>query len=790
MSWRAVLSLSLLGVVVACSTPAAPVDPKNNGAARKTLPKTAAPPSSGGAGDAQASGSTDATHSGSTDATHEESAKKIAAKYFGRVLGLDGLPAAGVNVTAHLLTVSAGQLLSDRTAGLISERAAGLISERAGGVVSNAGGAYHLLQSQEAATGTLSTLTSADGTFSLSLPEGITANVEAQMGDTLKAIRGEITATSAEFDLQLAPTGAIQGRVTVPADSKITDLTGVSVYIPGTSYAARTDTAGNFKIDNVAIGKYILFAEKLGVGEGLSALIDVRSKEVAPSGEFLLKVRPVKVTSVNPRVAMQGSTVAIQGEGFDVSRGGILKIRLNGQVVEQFNASSDTEATFVVPINAKGPLVVEVNGVKSDDTAFDVAANWRAEFPEGFLTVGQTLGVTPVALDLKRKPINAPFLPLYKVVSGNAVEVSASGTIKAVAAGDATIEAVHQGWKAAFPVTVVPAAAEFNARFEGRRDDTLPPLAQTVAGTEGAFYATSRENFQVLSIATNGQMNILAGSGESEVNDQTGSLAKFEEPTGLAFDAVNQRLLVGDFNRIRSVSVPTGVVTTLAGPAFFVSGSTSERDGVGAEVGMNDPTVMTLAPNGLLWFLNGTAETEVLLRTLASDGRVTTLESGHTLEGLCHAPDGTIFGRSADGKIIKIETGSSTPNIGVEFDNLSWPINLLDLHFGTMARDGQGNFYFSSTTTIIKLNRETGKFSTLPSRTSGFHQDGPVDTARFFKIEHLDYDAPQNQLVITESDAIKTLNLENNRVRTVVFKGPPLASESSRKQKYPAVRPL
>src|SRR3989338_6358189 len=60
--------------------------------------------------------------------------------YFGRVLGLDGNPQAGVRIEARILADHGGGLITDNGAGLITDNGAGVIANHGGGIIANNSG--------------------------------------------------------------------------------------------------------------------------------------------------------------------------------------------------------------------------------------------------------------------------------------------------------------------------------------------------------------------------------------------------------------------------------------------------------------------------------------------------------------------------------------------------------------------------------------------------------------------------------------------------------------------------
>ena len=90
-----------------------------------------------------------------------------------------------------------------------------------------------------------------------------------------------------------------------------------------------------------------------------------------------------------------------------------------------------------------------------------------------------------------------------------------------------------------------------------------------------------------------GVVTTLAGNGSASFADGTGTNASFNSPWGLAV-LPNNNIVVGDSgnNRIRIVTYPGGVVTTLAGGSF------GDNDGTGTAAGFKAPQRVAVLQDG------------------------------------------------------------------------------------------------------------------------------------------------------------------------------------------------
>ncbi|MEQ1579225.1 MAG: immunoglobulin domain-containing protein [Steroidobacteraceae bacterium] len=110
-----------------------------------------------------------------------------------------------------------------------------------------------------------------------------------------------------------------------------------------------------------------------------------------------------------------------------------------------------------------------------------------------------------------------------------------------------------------------------------------------VAGPSGIVYVANTYGHEILKIDTlnANAVTVLAGSGISGYADNTGTLAQFSFPNGLALFG-NLLYVADSFNyRIRVVNVTTGAVTTLAGDG--TTGFVDNATGTSAKFGAPGP---------------------------------------------------------------------------------------------------------------------------------------------------------------------------------------------------------
>ena len=671
--------------------------------------------------------------------------------YFGRVLGLDGNPAAGVRIEARIIANHGGSLITDNGAGLITDNGAGLIA--------NNSGSYRLKAGEEILTAT----SGADGTFALAIPAGQKANVEAIQATDVKAIRGSVTADGGGFDLKLAPTGTIKGKVTTPPDRQISNYLGVDVYIPGTSYIAKADAAGNFQIDNVPVGGYKLFAEKVGLGSGVSSAVDVKSREAAQVGELVLQVEPVTITAIEPPFAFPGSQVKITGTRFGKSSGSIFKLRLGGVVVENATVVSDTEATFTVPKNATGgELVVDVNGMQSAPTPFPAINSFDVSAPIDDIGVGAVYKSRVTAYDLDYEVIKDVALPIaWKVVAGDAVTVDQTGAITAVKLGTARVEAVFGGHRAVFPV-VVSATATAAGSLGGLTLKAASNLSGAIVLGDGQRFVTS--GGRVFRLAADGKLETLAGAGSGEEpRDDVGKAARFEGITAFGRDDAG-RLLVGDSVRVRVVAAGDGAVTTLAGSLSWDDFADEPVDATGPAARMVGVTHVAGAKDGVVFFLDQGA-----LRRIDAGGAVTSMDDPTLYTALGSGPDGTAY--ATVGKTIhRLDQAGEISLVGTPGADGTWP-SVTGQATKALAADALGNLYIAYDTLVLRVDHLDRKVSILAGSAASTQVDAATGAAaRFSKITSLAWSAAGNKLLVVESNAVREIALDDaaHPVTTIV----------------------
>lgn len=143
------------------------------------------------------------------------------------------------------------------------------------------------------------------------------------------------------------------------------------------------------------------------------------------------------------------------------------------------------------------------------------------------------------------------------------------------------------------------------------------PSGLFVGLPSGVAYVADRAHHQIKSILPTGVVTLLAGTGQPGHVDGPGAAARFHEPSGIVFDPVRKVLYVADHanHLIRRLTLD-GAVSTFAG-----LGRPEDRDGAGTLAAFNQPSGLALDAAGSLYVADSGNHK---IRKISPDGMVTT----------------------------------------------------------------------------------------------------------------------------------------------------------------------
>lgn len=236
----------------------------------------------------------------------------------------------------------------------------------------------------------------------------------------------------------------------------------------------------------------------------------------------------------------------------------------------------------------------------------------------------------------------------------------------------------------------------------------------------GNIYVADFNNHRIRKISPSGDVTTFAGSGTAGAIDDTGTLARFNNPSGIVIDALGN-FFVSDYsnNKIRKIT-PTGVVTTVAG-----SGTIGSNDGQGISATFNAPYGLNIDTSGNIYVADTNNHK---IRKIDTSGNVTTLA-------------GTGLSGSIDGD-----------NTVARFKNPS-----------ALAIDAQGNVYVADYGNHkIRKITPTGDVSTLAGSGTLGSADGTGTAASFYR---------PNGIAIDPNGYLYVADLYNNKIRKITPSG-------------------
>ena len=175
-------------------------------------------------------------------------------------------------------------------------------------------------------------------------------------------------------------------------------------------------------------------------------------------------------------------------------------------------------------------------------------------------------------------------------------------------------------------VTTLAGSASVGAANGVGTSATFSNPTDVVADAAGLIYIIDAGNHLIRTLSSSAEVGLLAGSGSASWADGTGALASFNSPKGAAFYAP-ATLFVADCNnnRVRGISLPAGVTSTVAGAA-----AAAYLDATGTAARFSCPNSIAVDSAGTLYVSDSG---NFRIRTITPSGVVGTL-AGTGVAGL------------------------------------------------------------------------------------------------------------------------------------------------------------
>lgn len=315
------------------------------------------------------------------------------------------------------------------------------------------------------------------------------------------------------------------------------------------------------------------------------------------------------------------------------------------------------------------------------------------------------------------------------------------------------------------------------------------PGALLYDGVGGLFVADTRNStIRKIAIST-GEVTTLAGAaGTSGSSDGVGTVARFNNPVGIASDGADNLFIADSFNHtLRKLAIATGAVTTVAG----LAGTLGSADGSGASARFNYPDGIASDGAGNL-FVGDSANNEIR-RVVIATGAVTTYAGairhpgstdGVGADARLFSPSrvvddgaGNLFVADAVNTAIRkvvIATGAVTTFVGSPNNSGSADGIGAAASFGYLmgiTTDGAGNLFVSDSSgcTIRKVVIATKAVTTLAGLAgSKDGVDGTGSEARFYYPSDLTSDRAGNLFVAdTFNHTIRKIVIATGAVTTL-----------------------
>ncbi len=299
----------------------------------------------------------------------------------------------------------------------------------------------------------------------------------------------------------------------------------------------------------------------------------------------------------------------------------------------------------------------------------------------------------------------------------------------------------------------------------------------------GHVFVADDGNYAIRSVAlADGTVTTELGAISAGTTDGIGAAARFFAPQGLAAAGTTAYVADTDNHTLRSVDLPSGAVTTLAGAA----GQATYADGNGSDARFNTPIGVALDEGAHQLYVADSGNRSIRAVDLKS-GAVSTLPTNgapgsmfarfNTPSGL--ARDGThlYVSDSSDHVVVAIDLGTNlvtpvagSPRVAGASDGVG-----AQARFNApsaLAADGSGALYVADTLNdaVRKIDLATGTVTTVAG-VLGIQgsDDGPAATAHFAQPSALAVDGV-GDLYVGDSlnGVVRRIDLKGGTVSTVI----------------------
>jgi DNA-binding beta-propeller fold protein YncE len=312
------------------------------------------------------------------------------------------------------------------------------------------------------------------------------------------------------------------------------------------------------------------------------------------------------------------------------------------------------------------------------------------------------------------------------------------------------------------------------------------------AASERLFIADSGHN-RILVADLDGRVTTVVGDGEPGFVDGLGEQARLDHPQGLAFDAVSETLFVADEpnHAIRAIDLASGQVTTVAGTGE--QGYDRLSRGPGQEVSLSSPWDLALIDQRLWITMAGTHQLWALdLATghvgVAAGTGAESIHDGPLQEATFAQPsglsvrDGVLYVADSESSAVRSVdpatdqvrrlVGRGLFDFG-DVDGVAGQARLQHPLGVAATLEDRATLIFVADTYNDKLKRLDPGTRQITSWAGGEagHEDGDLGTARFWEPSGLSLAGSRLYVADTNNHAVRLVDLDAGRVRTLEIMG-------------------